>query len=269
MIHSALAVARTLLLGGLVVVAGWWTFFLREKLQAGDRELEASQARVEALDSEVRQGKARIEELDRTLGERDETIRAQSATIDAQEEEIQALDAALDLLKVDHRLAEIRVEGQEADAEGRVRTRVRFVELGPDGEPLGAGVEAVVEGRTVYVETLVIKFDDRFVQEGDALRGTSICLFRRLFGENQRPIDGVELDTAGEQPLVYAGDNAEPALHRDLWNRFWEYANDPELAHERGVRAIHGEAPFIELREGKRYRVELRSSGGLTIRTME
>jgi hypothetical protein len=29
---------------------------------------------------------------------------------------------------------------------------------------------------------------------------------------------------------------------------------------------MHGEAPSIELRPGKTYRVELRASGGLTIR---
>ncbi len=44
------------------------------------------------------------------------------------------------------------------------------------------------------------------------------------------------------------------------------YANDPELAASKGVRAIHGEAPSIELREGKTYRIELRSSGGLSIK---
>jgi len=31
------------------------------------------------------------------------------------------------------------------------------------------------------------------------------------------------------------------------------------------VRAIHGEAPFMELRPCKSYRVELRASGGLSI----
>ena len=118
-------------------------------------------------------------------------------------------------------------------------------------------------------QALDAEFDDRFVEAGDALRGTAICLFRRLFGENQSPSDGVPIDPAGEQPLVYAGDEPPPPLHRDLWNRFWEYANDPDLARERGVRAIHGEAPFIELRPGKRYRVELRASGGLTIRTLD
>lgn len=269
MIQSTIAVVRTLLLGGLVVVAGWWTWFLRGKLGEGEEQLLQTRAQVTALTEEAQKREAHIEELDRTLVQRERTIEEQQATIATKEAEILALDAALELLKIDHRLAEIRVLEQQTDEQGAVHTVVRFVELGPDGEPLSEGIEARVEGRTVYVETLVIKFDDRFVEEGDALRGTSICLFRRLFGENQRPIDGVEIDAAGEQPLVYRGDDPTPPLHRDLWNRFWEYANDPDLAHERGVRAIHGEAPFIELRPDRRYRVELRSSGGLTIRTLE
>ena len=37
-------------------------------------------------------------------------------------------------------------------------------------------------------------------------------------------------------------------------------------AAEKGVRAIHGEAPFIEVRPGRSYKVELRASGGLSIR---
>ena len=262
MLQSAAALIRTLLLGGALVLAGWWTWFLRGKLGDGERRLAESQAQVAGLTQDLQVRDQRIDELGRTLVQRD-------ATIADQGEEILALGAALELLKVDHRLAEIRVLEQGNDPDGAPYTRVQFVELGPDGEPLDAGVEALVRGRTVYVETLVIKFDDSFVESGDALRGTSICLFRRLFGEDQRPTDGIPIDTAGEQPLVYSGDEPPPPLHRDLWNRFWEYANDPELAAERGVRAIHGEAPFIELRPGRRYRVELRASGGLTIRTLE
>ena len=56
-----------------------------------------------------------------------------------------------------------------------------------------------------------------------------------------------------------------PDLVSKLWMRFWDYANDPEEAASVGVRAIHGEAPFIELREGSSYLVELRSSGGLSL----
>ena len=96
--------------------------------------------------------------------------------------------------------------------------------------------------------TLVIRFEDSYVEGGDALRGTSLCLFQRLFGEEQRPKDGVPLDPEGQLPHVYGGDTTPSPLHRDLWRRFWDYANDPELARKKGVRASHGEAPFIEAR---------------------
>ena len=269
MLQSAASILRTLLLGGIVAIAGWWTWFLRDKLGEGERALRESQVEVQTLRTSLDESSAKIEELDVLIGEQQATIETQEAEIAAKDEEILALDAALELLKIDHRLAEIEVVEQVQDEDGTLRTKVRFLELGPDGEPLGEGLEAEVQGRTVYVETLVIKFGDQFVEAGDPLRGTAICLFRRLFGEDQKPSDGIPIDAAGVQPLVYGGDSTAPPLHRDLWNRFWEYANDPELARERGVRAIHGEAPVIELRPGKRYRVELRASGGLTIRTMD
>ena len=52
-------------------------------------------------------------------------------------------------------------------------------------------------------------------------------------------------------------------MHRALWERFWDYANDPALAKQVGVRALQGEAPFVEARVGRSYRLELRASGGL------
>ena len=99
------------------------------------------------------------------------------------------------------------------------------------------------------------------MEQGDALRGTSICLFNRIFGESQKPSDGQRIDSAGEQPLIYAGDSTPNPLHREIWERFWDYANDTELANEIGVRAVHGEAPFIEARPGKTYWLELRGFG--------
>ena len=115
--------------------------------------------------------------------------------------------------------------------------------------------------------SLVIKFDDRFVEEGDYLRGTSVVLFRSLFGRDQKPSEGVAIDDQGAQPRIYGDEDGPDPLHAELWSRFWEYANDPDLARERGVRAMQGEAPFMELRKGKIYRIDLRASGGLTIQS--
>ncbi len=260
---------RTVVLAGLVGIAGWWTLFLKEKLADRDEELNQSRQEVTALSMRVEDRDREITQLGVEVTRRDETIGALETDVAQKQVQIDALDVAVQLLKTDTRIAKIEVLSQGATGEEpeRVRTLLRFTELGPDGKPLGEGREITVEGKTVYVETLVVKFQDSFVEQGDALRGTSLCLFKRLFGENQKPIDGPELDPVGQQPLVYAGDDTPNPVHRELWKRFWDYANDPELAKQLGVRAIHGEAPFIETRPGKTYWVELRASDGMSIRS--
>ena len=265
--QNTLALLRTVVLGGLVLVAGWWTLFLRGKLVDNEAEIQKRDAEIELLAERVSERDGQIEELDQTLQEREAFIVDLEEDIVEKEAQIKALDVALNLLKIDHRLARIEVldQGPAPDDPDSIETRLRFVELDADGEPMGAGREMTVRGKTVYVETLVVKFGDQYVEQGDALRGTSICLFKRVFGEEQKPSEGQPIDAAGLQPLAYTDDEGPSPLHRELWDRFWDYANDPELAEQLGVRAIHGEAPFIETRSGKTYRLELRASGGLTI----
>ncbi len=252
---------RTVAIAGLVVIAGWWTLLLRSKLLERERELTRSQEEVALLSG-------RVEERNQWIAERDERIRSLVADIAERDERIEKLELSVGLLKVDHRLARIEVLAQGASDQEpeRIRTVVRFTELGPDGKALAPGRELAVEGELVYVESLVVKFDDSYVEQGDRLRGTSICLFRRLFGENQKPVDGVLLDAVGLQPQVYGDTEGPSPLHRAIWERFWDYANDLEFAATLGVRALHGEAPFIEARLGQSYLVELRASGGLSIR---
>jgi hypothetical protein len=265
---------RTVVLLGFVLLACFWTIFLKRKLAASDRLLEERQVELESVRAESEKRQAEILELGAALEQRaaevarlEETKLALEKTVAEKEKALQALEFANRLLKVSQRVARIEVLAQQAPPEAleRVRTTVRFTELGPDGAPLAPGQELTIEGRTLYVEALVIQFEDRYVEQGDALRGTSLCFFKRLFGENQSPSTGPTLDTAGQQPLAYGGDTTADAVHRALWQRFWDYANDPALARELGVRALQGEAPFIEARPGKTYRLELRASGGLVL----
>jgi hypothetical protein len=258
---------RTLVLLGLVGVGGWWTVFLRGKLQARDLALQEQTVALEETREDLQQSRAELVRVgDALQGQIAENTRL-AATVAELERRVEAVELANRLLKVEHRVArmEVLAIGATADEPDRVRTTVRFTELGADGEPLRPGRELTVEGRTIYVDSLVIQFEDRYVEEGDALRGTSLCLFRRLFGEEQKPSEGVPLDPAGQQPFVYGGDTLPSPVHDALWDRFWDYANDPALARELGVRALQGEAPFVEARVGMTYRLELRSSGGLVI----
>jgi hypothetical protein len=214
-------------------------------------QLDEQQETISSLEGEVAAGELEIAQLETDVAERDE--------------QIDELDTAMRFLKIDHRLARLTVLDQATDASGAVETAVRFEELGSDGQRLGEAAEYSLPGKVAYVESLVIKFDDDYVEQGDVWRGTSICLFRRLFSEQQSPDEGYPLDQVGERPLPYTDDRA-PGLVDKLWMRFWDYANNAQSAADAGVRAIHGEAPFIELRPGATYLVELRSSGGLSLR---
>ncbi|HET9488295.1 MAG TPA: hypothetical protein VFR64_00875 [Methylomirabilota bacterium] len=196
--------------------------------------------------------------LQRQLAERDAQIRALS-------ERNQALEAAVRLLRHTERRARLVVLDQGPGPEGHTRTRVRFTELDGQGNPIGEPRELTLDGDEVYVDALVIKFEDTFVTAGDALKGKALLLFRRIFTDRRRPAEGDVLDREGQMPQGYAAERAPTAFERELWTRFWELANDPEEARKHGIRALHGEAVSTRLRKDFVYTITLRATGELTI----
>jgi hypothetical protein len=203
--------------------------------------------------------------LEEDLRKSADTIDRLNADIVAKDREIDNLSLAVRLLKVDHRLAEIKVLDQSTDAEGKLHTTLEFVEVNDAGEPLDSPRQVTIDGDVIYIDAWVVKYDDKLVESGNPLGSTSICLFRRLFSENQKPVEGFQLDKVGAEPVVYRRGEQISKDEQKIWAQFWDYANNPALAESAGVRAAHGEAPSIKLRKGKLYKVELRASGGLSI----
>jgi cell division protein FtsB len=203
-------------------------------------------------------------QVDRDLAEKTAALVAKTAEAERLTLQNEKLDLALRLLKVDHRVAEIDVLEQRQGDE-RQLTKFQFVELDKNGDRVGEKKVFTVEGNTIYVDAWVIKFSDALVEGADPLRSTSVCLFRRIFGEYQEPSEGFALDAAGSRPSVYSQGNSMSPLEHDIWSNFWDYANSPAKSKAAGLRAAHGEAPSIRLEMGKRYRVELRASAGLSI----
>lgn len=236
-----------ILLLSMTAVAGWWTYNNQESVRNAV-ELERVKAQKEQLEEDLEESRVVIEEKTK---------------------HIQELRVRLALLKIDHRVARIEVVSQEKvpGDPPKTMTTIRFIEYDQEGEPVGEEQEVTIEGTRLYLESLVIKFEDDYVEAGEFLRGTSICLFNRIFSEHVAPVDGEELDQRSTHPDAYEGGDSEDEMFQaELWEKFWDYANDPEAAAAKGVRAIHGEAPFMEIRPGRSYKVELRSSGGLSIR---
>ncbi len=193
------------------------------------------------------------------LRDKNQQIEQMSTELEAKSREIQRMDTAMRLLKVDHRVARIAVADQWTRPDNVVMTKLAFAEVNDGGALLEGFKTFTIEGDVVYIDSWVAKFADEHVENGVPLRSTSICLFRRLFGENQTPNEGFALDTVGSRPAAYSPGTELSPLEKEIWANFWQYANDPRKAQSVGLRPLQGEAPSIRLVAGKDYWVFLRS----------
>lgn len=177
------------------------------------------------------------------------------------ESETLRLKTYLKLLEYTERRAQLEVISQTKDAAGETVNKLRFTELDPQGGVVGAQRVLEIKGDEVYVDTLVIKFEDHFVEQGDPLKGKALLLFRRIFTNRVKPDDGYYLDRNGVPPEIYAGRTVPNAFERDLWARFWEVANSEPQAKLAGVKAMHGQAVYGRLVPNMVYTLLMRSTG--------
>ena len=192
-------------------------------------------------------------------------ISDQKKAISTLEQENQRQATYLKLLKHFERRARVEVLRQAPDAKGVVLTTIRVTEIDDAGKPVSVAREMSLPGQEFYFDTLVIKFEDHFVEENDPLKGRALMIFRRIYSNTMKPQEGIIMDSEGRSPEVYAEQASPNDFERELWKRFWELANNEDQARQKGIRAIHGEAPYMRLEPGKVYEIHLRSTGEVAI----
>ncbi len=262
-INSLIRTGLAVLLVGLIGAGGYY----------GYRTYNARELAMQATVEELSQARNKLAEKDSQLQQQQEELTAKNQQIvalnlDIQEKarKIEKLDTSLRLLKVNHRVAWLTVLEQDVEPQTRqLYTVGQFVEVNDKGDKLGEPKQFRIQGDVIYVDNWVVKFDDKYVEQAEIDRSTSLVLFRRLFGEAQTPNDGIPLDAVGSRPQAYANGNQISPFEKRIWDDFWTIANDPARAKEMGIRAAHGEAPSMKLQKGKSYKIELRASDGLSI----
>lgn len=169
-------------------------------------------------------------------------------------------------LSASRRVAQVNVLNRSLDDLGRPATTLLWQEIGPDGL-VSLPVEVEVRGTLVYFEAFVIKFEYELVGEGDPEQGTSLALFRRIFGDLQVPEEVPMLDGVG----VLAAEAAQGprGAEQRLWGLFWDLVDDPLLAKRYGVRIAQCEAPAVPLRPGQIWQVTLDAPGGLNLKKVQ
>jgi hypothetical protein len=258
-VRTALA---TIVIGGLAIggYVGYSTY--------NAKELDANRVRKDLEDAKqlAAAKEAALVKATQEITLRDQQITNLNADLEVKKQEIQRLETSLTLLKVDHRLARLTVVDQGMDPKNdELYSDVEFVELNDEGEPIQSPRKFRIKGDVVFVDNWIVKFEDKYVEQADLERSTSLVLFRRIFGEMQQPKEGYPLDPIGERPAAYAAGRRETEFEKKIWADFWNIANDEKRAAEMGIRAAHGEAVSIRVQPGKSYRISLRASDGLSI----
>ncbi|HJN08377.1 MAG: hypothetical protein QGH33_01380 [Pirellulaceae bacterium] len=269
-LNSAVRTVLGLVIVGGLGYGGWYGYSVyNEKDEATHRATkqlaEAKSALTRAQNDNAEKDRS-LAKKNVELQEKTVQISTLNVKVDEQEQEITRLDTSLRLLKVDHRVARLTVLDQSTNAENEVISLVEFQELDENGEPLDEPKQFRILGDMVYVDTWVVKFDDKYVEEADIDRGTALVFFRRLFGEFQEPKDGFALDQAGQRPTAYARGSALSEFEKRIWDDFWNVANNEIKQAELGIRAIHGDAPSFKVTKGTSYRIELRATGELSFK---
>jgi hypothetical protein len=181
-------------------------------------------------------------------------------------EEKQLLQTAVERLSAEKRVAEVLVTDQ-SQVEGKLKTTLLFVEYARDGSALPAKT-FTINGNAAHIDAMVIKFDRGLVAADDALRGHSVALFHRLFGEDQPPEQGFSIDVPGAIPDVYRGAK-QPAeqqkFERNLWQNFWRLADDKAYRAEMGVRVANGQGIWGPFAADRLYTITLDADGGLNM----
>ena len=139
-------------------------------------------------------------------------------------EHIKKLELALRYLKIDHRVARFTAVDQTKDeATGEIRSLIEFVELNDEGHPIDTPRQFSIRGDIVYIDGWVVKFDDKYVEQADLERGTSLLLFKRIFGSGQKPDDGYPLDEVGSAPQRLCPRRQDERLRAEDLGRLLEH----------------------------------------------
>lgn len=174
----------------------------KDRLEEAKKKLEDVQADQKSKSGELDRRFAELNAKNEQIALQAGEIKDLHQTIEQKNELIEKQATEMRLLKKEHRLAIISVLKQEGTGADMVTT-VRWVEVDENNRPLEAPRICELKGDIVKVDAWVVKFDDKYIEEADLIRGASICLFRRIHGEFLQPNEFYALDKVGQLQNAY------------------------------------------------------------------
>lgn len=269
-VNTINSVVRTAIIAVLVAIVGFGGYFgyvtLIQPLLKDRQALAKAESLLEATQADLSVSKQKLLAAEDKISEQVETIKEQSVQITMLAEKIEKLEIAMRLLKVDHRLAQITVNKIIEDPKTKeIKTRITLQEINDEGNPIDDPREFEVDGREVFLQCWLAKFEDKYVEQNDNLRSTTLCMFKSVYGNDQAPSTGHRIEKPWTRPQAYASGSKMSEFEETIWQDFWTIANDATKSKELGIRAIHGQSVSFQAVEGKTYTIKLRASDGLSV----
>jgi len=168
-------------------------------------------------------------------------------------------------LEAESRIAEVLVVDSKRDRPGQApQTTIKFLEYDLRGRPLRPKY-FTFRGNIIQFQTLVVRFEDRYVERADALRGKSIALFLKAFALDGTNAQVFEITKAYETPEGYRVDGVASHFQDMVWKRFWNYSLMPAERGKAGIKNAQIEAPGSMFVPGTVYTIVIEHDGGVRI----
>lgn len=179
-----------------------------------------------------------------------------------------ALKEIINRLEADSRIAEVLVTDVRSDeATGKILTTIKFLEYDVKGRPLPPQYFTFT-GNLIQFQSLVVRFDDIYIQKADRMKGKSAYLFWKVFMLDGSNTQEYEITKANDIPQGYKVYVKNNTFEERLWKRFWAYALNPKEAKSVGIKNAQIEAPGTRFIPGLLYTIKIEHDGGIRIDTL-
>ena len=170
-------------------------------------------------------------------------------------------------LKAESRIAEVLVTDSSVDEYTRkYTTTIKFLEYDVKGRSLKAKY-FTFKGNLIQFQTLVVRFDDKYIEEGHRMKGKSIYLFMKAFVLDGKNTQEFSITEPERIPEGYKVGDPPTRFEKEVWAKFWKYALDPEARARVGIKNAQIEAPGSVFVPGTIYTLMIEHDGGIRIDT--
>jgi hypothetical protein len=168
-------------------------------------------------------------------------------------------------LQAESRVAQVLVTAVNYDeATHRDMTTIKFVEEDSTGHDL-VPKYFTFSGNLIQFQSLVVRFEDKFVAAGDRFKGKSVYLFWKAFMLDGAKTQEFPITQVDEIPGGYKIPGKASGFENRFWKDFWSFAFDESKAKNAGIKSVQIEAPGVVFIPGYLYTIHIEHDGGLRI----